>query len=214
MYSRDFVFAKPCSSHKSKVTAVTQAVEKETITSKQKDQEIVELATPENKVAEYIKSICRNVFSTELIWGNRHNLNKFMKRIDDYVALGRNETYTADQLSQGIQMNELVFIRDYQKSVSSQNRKRDKLATAALDRESTKLCHLMIQFIFNVFINFFISNAFYVTEIEGKGYRLYYFEKEVWNQVVKRNMSAIHHHFQPVGSFWNIDLFFLFNYFF
>jgi hypothetical protein len=123
-----------------------------------------------------------------------------MKRIDDYVALGRNETYTADQLRQGIQMNELIFIRVYRKCVM-QNENQTKLDASTLDRECTKLCHLIIQFIFNVFINFFISNAFYVTEIEGKGSRLFYFEKEVWNQIVKRNMNSINHHFEPVTPF-------------
>jgi hypothetical protein len=68
-----------------------------------------------------------------------------------------------------------------------------------LDKESIRLFHLFLYWIFDSLLHFMISNCFYVTETEGKGNELFYFQKKIWFEIVKDNLQQFEHHFAPVS---------------
>jgi hypothetical protein len=177
-------------------------------------QNICDLSTKVNDTSEYVKSVCRHLFPLTTFWGNRHNYNKFMSKIDDYLMIGRIESFTMEQIMHGIQLSELPWIQYYRETVLNKKcedefanegnqsecpkKKRKHHQSIQLDQECNHLAYSLIYWIFVNIINFLISNAFYVTEIEGKGSQVFYFQKKVWNEIVQKNMKSFHHHFVPI----------------
>jgi hypothetical protein len=177
-------------------------------------QNICDLSSKVSDASEYVKSICRHLFPLTAFWGNRHNYNKFMSKIDDYLMIGRIESFTMEQIMHGIQLSELPWIQYYRETVlikkcedelgdegnqsKDPKKKRKHHQSIQLDQECNQLAYSLIYWIFVNIINFLISNAFYVTEIEGKGSQVFYFQKKVWNEIVQKNMKSFHHHFVPI----------------
>ena len=46
------------------------------------EDDLRSLASPIDEVSDFIKSISRQVFSLEAVWGSRHNLNSFLSAVD------------------------------------------------------------------------------------------------------------------------------------
>jgi hypothetical protein len=54
------------------------------IIPKHLDEDLRALCSLTSSVSEYIKSICRRVFSIKAVWGSRHNLSAFLAAVDRY----------------------------------------------------------------------------------------------------------------------------------
>lgn len=49
------------------------------------DSDLRSLASPIEFVCEFVKSVCRQVFPLQTVWGSRHNLSAFLAAVDRYA---------------------------------------------------------------------------------------------------------------------------------
>lgn len=164
------------------------------------DREIHELSIADDAVSEYIKSIIRFLLPSSDYWdylSSKHqNFNLIMRKIDDYIRLGRHESFTIEQIMHKMRLLDLPIVQMYRQSLQSAP---TIMNMSQIDHESMIVGYGWVYWIFNSLINYALSNAFYITEIEGKGLQLFYFSKKVWNKIVKKNMTSFYHHFVPVS---------------
>lgn len=164
------------------------------------DQEIHELSIADDAVSEYIKSIIRFLLPSSDSWdylpSSHHNFNLIMRKIDDYIRLGRHESFTIEQIMHKMRLLDLPIVRMYRQSLQSAP---TIMNMSQIDHESMIVGYGWVYWIFNSLINYALSNAFYITEIEGKGLQLFYFSKKAWYQIVKKKMTSFYHHFVPVS---------------
>ena len=57
-----------------------------------------DFACPIDQVTEFVKSVCRRVFTIGDVWGSRGNLNHFLASVDKYLRLGHRESLTLMQV--------------------------------------------------------------------------------------------------------------------
>ena len=68
------------------------------------------------QVAKFVKSACRSLFPLDGVWrskrasSSRLNYNLFMKRIEEYVCLGRWESVNASQLCHGMKSSMIPWL--------------------------------------------------------------------------------------------------------
>ena len=73
--------------------------------------EIPALSTSQPAVAAFLKAVCRRVFPKWVVWGSSGNQRAFMRALDAFVRLGRGETVAVTQLTRGIRLVEVPWLR-------------------------------------------------------------------------------------------------------
>ena len=70
---------------------------------------LFDLATAVDAVSEFVKSVCRRCFTISNVWGNRRNLNKFLRSVDRFVRLNKGETMCLSQLMEGMKVSAIIL---------------------------------------------------------------------------------------------------------
>ena len=140
------------------------------------------LATSSDKVSNFIKSVCRCTFTIETVWGSRHNLNCILSAIDSYILLGRNETRSIGQICSKIRISDIKWLS---------NGKITK-------HEQYALLYAFVYWIFTEIIHPLLCSNFYVTEAEGRGMEVLYYEKESWSKLVSEGFRQVSKHFVKI----------------
>ena len=137
--------------------------------------------SPLEDVCSFVKSICRRTLSRDHIWGSRKNLKVFMRAIDTFVSLGRQETVTVERLRRGISLSDLPFFVPG--------------SSGEVQRDNQRMLDILFYWIFSDFVSPLLGVCFYVTEAEGRGNAVFYYRKPVWSKIVQSGRDQIYKHF-------------------
>ena len=150
-----------------------------------KGTNLFNLSCPIDAVSEFVKSVCRRVFTVKEIWGSRRNLCRFLASVDLYVRLGRGETLTIMQLCNKISTKDMPWIREIS----------EMTYTNITAPSQSEVLHNFTYWIFSGFINSLLSVCFYITEGEGLGSQLLYYRKRIWSLMMKMGETQLEESF-------------------
>jgi hypothetical protein len=95
-------------SDKNRHCSTTTTVDGHTVKEGRKTVNNFDLSCSVRQVADFVKAVCRRLFPRIGVWSSTHtsstrlNANLFMKRIQEFVSLGRWESLNVCQLSKGM----------------------------------------------------------------------------------------------------------------
>jgi hypothetical protein len=141
-------------------------------------------------VVEFIKSCCRHCFTMDIVWGTRRNLNQFLSIVDKYLRLGKGESLTIAQLTEGITTKSLPWVI---KSLVD----KELMNNLSSDDWNYMLARLM-HWTYTCFINPLLATNFYITEGEGLGTTLLFYHKSSWKSIVSQGCAQVEKSFAKV----------------
>lgn len=149
------------------------------------DEDLFALASPIQSVSNFVKNVCRRVFTAKAVWGNRRNASHFLSAVQSYVYMNRRESPSVSQLCRRINEKDLSIAPD----------------THGIS--ATDVLQSLMYWIFTEFVNPLIAICFYVTEGEGKGSELFHYRKPVWSGLLRRGEAQLKDSFAAVVSCYN-----------
>ena len=180
-----------------------------------------------DRVSEFIKAVCRSIFTIKDVWGSRRNFTTFMSSIDRYLRLGHKETLTVMQvcvcvcvcacvrvcvckcsetLQQKLTQNEWNLPSDHLLSQICKKMRTQEMSWIRqltllphpITLSASDILHQFIYWLFTTVVNQLVAVCFYVTEAEGRGMELLYYRKPVWARLMKKGEKQLDESFVRV----------------
>lgn len=148
------------------------------------NKETVDYAVSKTVVANYVKTLLRRWLPWKDIWGSRHNHHRIMRHIDSFIHIGRHESITVAQVMQGIRTADIPWLKSG--------------VTRAIQQ---KCASRFVTWLFNRVIAVILAQTFYVTEAEGHGTEIFYFQKHIWRHIVHRHLHEFADRFVAIDPF-------------
>ena len=141
--------------------------------------------------------------------GSRYNQRVILRYLDKYIKLGRNETLTVEQMCSNLRVKDVPWLRTVATSLSSRKlvqtgdsvgnkRKANDLRDCSVLHVQRLLLHSFVYWLVSDFIHPLICTHFYVTEGEGCGNQVLWYQRCVWTSVVRAGLKQIEPHFMSV----------------
>lgn len=156
-----------------------------------------QLSTSHKEVSHFIKTLILIYFPMDVFWGCRKNLSKFLSKIDIYISMNKGETMTLDQIMSGIVLSKLPWLHINDMNDMNDMNKND------LNTSTTLIASKVFYWIYKAIINVSLSSYFYITECEGCGSELFYFQKSIWSKIIRLGSNQIYQSFVPIET--NLD---------
>ncbi|PHH59478.1 hypothetical protein CDD81_3168 [Ophiocordyceps australis] len=148
-------------------------------------ESLVELACPHSHVSAFCQGVLARILPDEM-WGDgdtRHcNKKTFLHNVDRFIKLRRFESMTLHQISQGLKMSEIAWLK--------QPGARDRPCQS----ETKKRLEIFLEFLYYVFDSLLmplIKNNFYVTESNTHRNQVFYFRHDIWRLIAEPKMADV-----------------------
>jgi hypothetical protein len=73
--------------------------------------DLLSLSVPGDKVAAFVKAVCRVLFPQSTVWGSRRNKDHFQAALEVFVKLGRHETLQLTQVVAGMRARDIPWLQ-------------------------------------------------------------------------------------------------------
>lgn len=137
-----------------------------------------EMACALSVVCDFVKAVCRYILPFDIIWGTKHNKNVFMSNIDKFIKAGRFELIKCSDLCTKIHTSKIPWL----KQCSSPQ----------------KVLESFMRWLFTDVIKSLLHTTFYITEGEGLGTEVLYYEKSDWLVIRRLGEKQMCSHFAKV----------------
>ncbi|PHH67919.1 hypothetical protein CDD82_1005 [Ophiocordyceps australis] len=148
-------------------------------------ESLVELACPHSHVSAFCQGALARILPDEM-WGDsdtrHHNKKTFLHNVDRFIKLRRFESMTLHQISQGLKMSEIAWLK--------QPGARDRPCQS----ETNKRLEIFLEFLYYVFDSLLmplIKNNFYVTESNTHRNQVFYFRHDIWRLIAEPKMADL-----------------------
>lgn len=176
-----------------------------------------DMATPCVQVVKFVQAACRGVFPLRSVWSSsrkdstRRNYNAFMKRIEDFITLGRWESMNLTQLCKSMKTSMMPWLMHHNNGEEDVSDGSPYIVIATIYRktlyifqqnghstEGTLHLSIVLAWIFTDFLPHLLASCFYATEGEGTGGKVLYYRKQKWDVLRRRGEVEMMHHFTKV----------------
>lgn len=145
------------------------------------------LKTPADRVSTFIRCVLIKVLPLRQVWGSRHNQSCFLRHLNEYVHMSKNESFSVAQVCRGLRVSELPWLK----------------SSISLEHKITLLSSFLYWTFAHV-VNPVLSSSFYVTEGEGMGNEVLYYRHSVWNRLAQLGDVYLDEHFMKVRYSYHI----------
>jgi telomerase reverse transcriptase len=154
---------------------------------------MTEFATPVAAVSAFCRAVFSKLIPREL-FGNgddgTHNQQSILRHVDVFIRLGRFESLSLHEVSQGLKLGCIEWLRPPAVNPEETGKKAPKLSMS----DTQKRKEIFLEFVYYIFDSLLIPlirSNFYVTESGVHKNRLFYFRLDVWRKLSAPSISQL-----------------------
>jgi len=139
-------------------------------------------------VANFIYAVIKWLVPTILL-GSKHNQNCLRRAIYRFLTRKRFEEMTLDEAVFKMRLKEFAWFDSA--ATASSDPQQGKLKTALHHRKHTLMLRRWIMWVFTGLVVPLLGASFYVTNVEGRGHKLFFFRHSFWLRTCKTYMDRL-----------------------
>ncbi|KAL1956097.1 hypothetical protein VTO42DRAFT_7616 [Malbranchea cinnamomea] len=153
---------------------------------------MVEFATPVSSVSAFCRAVMKKLIPNELFGcgdDKDHNRDNILRYVDVFIRLGRYESLSLHEVSQGLKITSIPWLQPPKKSEGSPDTP-GKVSLSDI-RKRTEIFLEFVYYLFDSLLIPLIRCNFYVTESGVHRNRLFYFRHDVWRKLAEPSIMEL-----------------------